>query len=93
MHWQGGWEISPWGGGWMIENIEWVVQKPQKVPVPLCLVAGSPPASGCPWISNQMAEAFVTDPLQRKILEATQINSRFKEIAGAECKEEKGRIP
>jgi len=52
----------------------------------------SPPAQGRPSISDLTTEAYETDLLPGKILEAIRTKNRFQEITIAECIEDGGRI-
>jgi len=73
-----------------LENMEQVVLKPQNLPEQLRLLADSPPVQGRPSISDLMTEAYQTDPLPGKILEAIRTNSGLQEITVAECTEKEG---
>jgi len=74
-----------------LKNMEQVVLKTQSLPDQLHLLANHPPAQGRPPISDHMAEAYETDLLQGKILEAIKTNSGLHEISIAQCRNEDGR--
>jgi len=82
----------PEGGDERLENMEQVVLKPQNQPEQLRLLADSPAVQGRPSIFDRMTEAYETDPLPGKILEAIWTKSGIQEITIAECIEDKGRI-
>ena len=82
----------PEGGDERLKNMEQVVLKPRNLPKQLCLSADSPLALGRPSISDLMTEAYETDPLAGKILEAIHTNGSLKDITIAECTEKDGRI-
>jgi hypothetical protein len=69
-----------------------VVLKLHNLPKELHLLADSPPAQGHPSISDLMTEAYETDPLPGKILEAIRTIGSLKHIMVAECTEQDGRI-
>jgi len=69
-----------------------VVLKPQNLPKQLRLLADSLPAQGCPSIPDLMTEAYQTDPLPGKILEAIRTNSGLQEITVTECTDENGQL-
>ena len=69
-----------------------MVLKPQNLPEQLRLLADSPPAQGCPCISDRITKAYETDPLPGKILEAIRAQNGLQEITIAECVEDGGRI-
>jgi len=82
----------PEGGDERLRNMEQVVLKPQNLPKELRLLADSPPTQGHPSISDLMSDAYKTDPLPGKILEAIRTNGSLKDITVAECAEQDGKI-
>jgi len=74
-----------------LKNMEQVVLKPQNLPKELLLLADSPPAQGHPSIPDLMTEAYATDPVQGKILEAIRTNGSLKDITTEECTEQDGK--
>jgi len=92
MCWQGGQETSLSGGDERLKNLEQVVLKTQNLSNQLHLLVNCPPAQGCPSIPNLNAEAYMTDLLQGKILEAIRRNETLRNITVAECIEHDGMI-
>jgi len=82
----------PEGGDERLKNMEKVVLKLQNLPRELRFLADSPPTQGHPSIPDLMTEAYETDPLPGKILEAIRTNGSLKDITIAECTEQDGRI-
>jgi len=82
----------PEGGDVRLRNMEQVVLKAQNLPEQMRFLADSPPTQGCHSISNLMTEAYETDPLPGKILEAIRTKSGLREVTIAECIEDRGRI-
>jgi len=82
----------PEGGDERFKNMEQVVLKPRNQPEQLRLLADSPPAQGRPSISDLMTEAYETDPLPGKILEAIRTKQGLQENTIGECIEDGGRI-
>jgi len=82
----------PEGGDERLKNMEQVVLKPQNLPKELHSLADSPPAQGRLSISNLMMEAYETDSLQGRILEAIHTNGSLKDITVTECTEQDGKI-
>jgi len=72
--------------------MEQVVLKLQNLLRELGLLADSPPAQGRPSISDLMTNAYETDPVPGKILEAIHTNGSMKDITIAECTEHDGII-
>jgi hypothetical protein len=77
----------PEGRDERLKNMGQVVLKLQNIPKELLLLADSPPAQGRPSISDLMSDAYKTDPLPGKILEAIHTNRSLKEITVADCTE------
>jgi len=75
-----------------LKIMEQLVVKMRNVPEQLCLLAGSPPARGCPSISVIITEAYETDPLPGKILEAIGTNGSLNDITIAEGMEQMGKF-
>jgi hypothetical protein len=74
-----------------LKNMEQVILKMQSLPDQLHLLANHPPAQGRPPISDHIAEAYETDLLPGKILEAIKTNSGLQEITIAQCLDVDGR--
>jgi len=70
--------------------MEHVVLKPRNLPEQLRLLEDSLPIQGCPSISEFMTEAYETDPLPERILEAIRMKSGMEEITIVECREDRG---
>jgi len=70
----------PEGGDERLNNLELVVLELQNLLEQLCLLADRTPAQGHPSISDLMTEAYATDPLPRKIMEAIQMISGLREL-------------
>jgi len=82
----------PEGGDERLKHTEQVVVKLQNLPRELRLLVDSPPALGRPSSPDLMTEAYETDPLSGKILEAIRMIGSLKEIRVAECTEQERRI-
>jgi len=82
----------PEGGDARLQNMEHVVLKPQNLREQLHLFPDSPPAQGCPSISDLMMEAEDTDPPPGKILEAIRMKNGLHETTIEECIENEGQI-
>ena len=82
----------PERGDERLNDMEKVVLKPQNLPKQLRLLADSPPAQGCPSITDLMTEAYKTDPLPGKILEAIRTKNGLQQITIADCIADGGRI-
>jgi len=70
--------------------MEQVVLKPRNLPEQVCVLEDSPPIQGRPSISECMTEAYETDPLPGRILEAIRMKSGMEETTIAECIEDRG---
>jgi len=68
------------------------VLKPQNLPEQLRLRAESLPAQGCPSIPDLRMQAYQTDPLPAKILEAIRTNCGLQDDTVAECMEDNRRL-
>jgi hypothetical protein len=82
----------PEGGDERLQNIEQVVLKPHNLPEQLRIAANDMPGQEVPLISNVFAQAYMEDPLPRKILEAIRQGESLKEIMVAECMERDGQV-
>jgi len=80
----------PEGGNERLKNMDQVGVKPQNLPEQLRLWADSPPAQGRPSISDPIMEAYETDPLPGKILEAIRTKNWLQEIIIPECIQDEG---
>jgi len=82
-----------WGGGWKIEKHRAGGSKAGETARTIALLAGSPPAQGRRCISNLFVEAYMSDPLPGKRMEAIRTNGGLQEITVAECIVADGQIP
>ena len=67
-----------------------MVLKPQNLPEHLRLFPDGPPTLGCSSISDLLTEAYMTDQLPEKVMEAIQMGSGLQDITVAECTAEDG---
>jgi len=82
----------PEEGDERLNNMAQEVLKPQNLPEQLHLLADSPAMQGRPSLPELFIQAYETDPLPGKILEAIRTNGSLKDITIAECPEHNGRI-
>jgi len=74
-----------------LENMEQVVLKPQNLLEQLHLLADGQPFQNSPSLSERMTEAYGTDPLPRKILEAIRVGTSSTLLHIPQCIEQERR--
>jgi len=82
----------PEGGDERLKHMEQVVLKPQNTPEQFRVFADIPAMQGHPSPSDLFIEAYETDPLPGKILNALWTKGRLKDITMPECTDRDGRI-
>jgi hypothetical protein len=82
----------PEGGDERLKNMEQVVLKPHNLLEQLRISANETPGQGVPLISDLFTQAYSTDPLPNRILEAIRQGGSLKEITVAECTEQEGKV-
>jgi hypothetical protein len=82
----------PEGGDERLKNMEQVVLKPHNLPEQLRISANEMPGQEVPLISDLFAQAYMDDPLPKKILEAIRQGGSLKDITAAECTEQEGKV-
>jgi hypothetical protein len=77
----------PEGGDERLKSMEQVVLKPHNLPEELRISANDMPIQEVPLISDLLTQAYMDDPLPKKILEAIRQGGSLKDITVAECTE------
>jgi len=82
----------PEGGDERLKNMEQVVLKPYNLPEQLRTSANDMPEQDVPSITDLFTQAYMDDPLPKKILEAIRQGGSLRDITVAECIEKVGQI-
>jgi hypothetical protein len=82
----------PEGGDERLKSMEQVVLKPHNLLEELRISANDMPVQEVPLISDLLTQAYVDNPLPKKILEAIWQGGSLKDITVAECTEREGKI-
>jgi hypothetical protein len=82
----------PEGGDERLKSMKQVVLKPHNLPEELRISANDMPVKEVPLISDLLTQAYMDDPLSKKILEAIRQGGSLKDITVSECTEREGKI-
>jgi hypothetical protein len=82
----------PEGADERLINIEQVVLKPHNLPEQLRISASDMLEQEVPSIADLFAQAYMDDPLPKKILSAIRQGDSLQDITVAECTEQEGPV-